>query len=361
MRPRQAAQVRAPRHQDRVHVVGLVDVADRHGGDAGLVADAIGERRLEHAAVDRPRLPRGLARRHVDDVDPGVAQQARDGDGVLRRDALARPPSRWRRCAPRSASPPATPRAPRDNTSSGKRMRFSSDAAVGVGAAVGQRRDERRHAGSRARNAARAGRSRRARPSAAARTNSSRTVSMSARVISRGTWLSRRPRHRRRPHHLPVAARQRRIHRLPAELGRALSAPSVPSCMAILASVSAWTKSTMRFHAASCAGRVEAGAAGRDAALGRHAGHLGEDQPGAALGPLGVVHEVPVGRRAVDGAILRHRRDDDPVLQVQIAQAERREHRRARAVRLLAASPAPRTTSRRSRATPCRASAGSRG
>ena len=57
VRPREAAQVGAPRHQDRVDVVGLVDVADRHGGDAGLVADAVGERRLEHAPVDGPALP----------------------------------------------------------------------------------------------------------------------------------------------------------------------------------------------------------------------------------------------------------------------------------------------------------------
>src|SRR5207247_92213 len=51
MRPREAAQVRASRHQNRVHMIGLVDVADGHGGHAGLVANAIGERRLEHAAV----------------------------------------------------------------------------------------------------------------------------------------------------------------------------------------------------------------------------------------------------------------------------------------------------------------------
>ena len=62
--------------------------------------------------------------------------------------------------------------------------------------------------------------------------------------------------------------------------------PEWPSWMPILASVSACTKSTMRRHAASCASRVEPGAARRDAAFRRHAGHLGEDEPGAALGAL---------------------------------------------------------------------------
>src|SRR5262249_58009883 len=76
-------------------------------------------------------------------------------------------------------------------------------------------------------------------------------------------------------------------------------------------------------------GRIEAGAAGRDAAFGADAGHLDIDQAGAALGALGIVREVPVGRAAVDRLVLRHRRDDDAVLELEVAQLERREHRRA--------------------------------
>src|SRR6185437_14478222 len=52
MRPGEADQIGAAGHQDRVDVVGLKNVADRHGGHAGFVADAVGERRLKHAAVD---------------------------------------------------------------------------------------------------------------------------------------------------------------------------------------------------------------------------------------------------------------------------------------------------------------------
>jgi hypothetical protein len=47
------AQVGAAGGDDAVDVVGLADGAHRDGGDAGLLADAVGKRRLVHAAVDR--------------------------------------------------------------------------------------------------------------------------------------------------------------------------------------------------------------------------------------------------------------------------------------------------------------------
>ena len=62
VRPGEADEVGAARHQDRVHVVGLVDVADRHRRDAGLVADAVGEGGLEHPPVDRLRAASRSAR-----------------------------------------------------------------------------------------------------------------------------------------------------------------------------------------------------------------------------------------------------------------------------------------------------------
>ena len=83
---------------------------------------------------------------------------------------------------------------------------------------------------------------------------------MSARVISRGTWLSG-----------DQATGDGAITcQLPCASGASIVSqpswveplgPEWPSCMAILASVSAWTKSTMRFQAASCSGGIEAGAA----------------------------------------------------------------------------------------------------
>src|SRR5258705_6214919 len=86
-------------------------------------------------------------------------------------------------------------------------------------------------------------------------------------------------------------------------------------------------------------GSVEARAAWRDPALGRHTRHLGDDEPCPAFGALGIVHQVPVGRGAVDGAILIHRRHDDAILEAQVTEAERREHRRARVPWVLSSRP----------------------
>ena len=81
----------------------------------------------------------------------------------------------------------------------------------------------------------------------------------------------------------------------------------------------------------------QAGASGRDAGVGRDAGHLREDQARAAHGAGAQMREVVVRRLAVDAGVLRHRRDDDPVLQRRAAQRERREHRRRGAVQARAA------------------------
>ena len=70
-------------------------------------------------------------------------------------------------------------------------------------------------------------------------------------------------------------------------------------------------------------------AAERDPGLRADAGHLDADQAGAALGALAVMHEMPIGRAAVDRLVLRHRRYHDPVLQPHVAQPKRREHRAA--------------------------------
>ncbi len=66
-----AHEVGAPGRDDRVHLVGLGDVADGDRRHARLVADLVAERRLIHAAVDRLRLDRRLAGGHVDDVRAG--------------------------------------------------------------------------------------------------------------------------------------------------------------------------------------------------------------------------------------------------------------------------------------------------
>ncbi len=325
MRPCEADEVGATGHQDRVDVVGLVDVADRHRRHAGLVADAVGERRLEHAAVDRPGADRGLAGRDVADVDAGLLEHARDLDRVFRLDAVgADPVVRGNAHRNRLAGGPYGAHRGEDL----QRIAHAvlQRAAVFVGAPVGERRDEGRqqiavcavqlqhveagaigHPGCGheliahavhvvAIHRLRALVARRPRQSSDAASNGQLPCCSGASISSQPSWVE------------PFG-------------------PECPSWQQILASVSACTKSTMRFQAASCSRRIHAGAARRDPSLRADAGHLDADEAGAALGALAVVHEVPVGRAAVDRLVLRHRRDDDAVLERHVAQLERREHR----------------------------------
>src|SRR5215470_20397274 len=84
---------------------------------------------------------------------------------------------------------------------------------------------------------------------------------------------------------------------------------------------------------ASVFGCIEAGATGRNAALGGNTRHFRKDEPGAAFGTLGVVYEMPFVRRAVLGAILRHRRNAHPICELDSAHAKRHEHRWSRRIR----------------------------
>ena len=141
-----------------------------------------------------------------------------------------------------------------------------------------------------------------------------------------GALVAIRPRGRRRRHHRPVAVLQRRVHVLPAELGRALGAGMAELAADFRVGLGV-DEIDDAFPRRLVLRRVHARAAGRDAAFRAHAGHLDADEAGAALGALGVMHEVPVGRAAVDRLVLRHRRDHDAVLEPHVAQPERREHR----------------------------------
>ena len=123
---------------------------------------------------------------------------------------------------------------------------------------------------------------------------------MSARVIGARHLVGRRSTARRdaaMSGQLPLV--ERHVIALPADLGRALARPNGRAGGRSSPCMLAWTKSTIRRHAATCSRLVHAGAAGRDPPVGRDAGHLGEDQPGAALRAGAVMDEVEVVRRAV--------------------------------------------------------------
>src|SRR6185312_12628269 len=57
----------------------------------GFVADLIGERRLEHAAVDWLRITHRLASRDVDEIDAHLSKCARNFDRIVTGDAALGP------------------------------------------------------------------------------------------------------------------------------------------------------------------------------------------------------------------------------------------------------------------------------
>ena len=68
VRPRHGAKVGASGADDRIRLVEIGDGADRNRRDPDLVADLVGERRLEHAAIDGLLVLRHLAGRTIDEI-----------------------------------------------------------------------------------------------------------------------------------------------------------------------------------------------------------------------------------------------------------------------------------------------------
>ena len=85
MRPGKRDQIGASGGEDGVHLVRGGDRADAHGGDMRLVANAVRERRLEHASVHRLAMADGLPRRDVHQIDAVLGEGAGDRNGFLRR------------------------------------------------------------------------------------------------------------------------------------------------------------------------------------------------------------------------------------------------------------------------------------
>ena len=127
----------------------------------------------------------------------------------------------------------------------------------------------------------------------------------------------------------PVAFGQRFIHALPAQLGRTLGA-----AVTQLQTNARTTLALHKTHDARERGLLfvvpQPGAAGRDAALRRRAGHLHHHQCRATQRPGAQVHQMEVLRHAVNGAVGGHGRHHHPVCQRQLAHAIRCEHRQWR-------------------------------
>ena len=137
----------------------------------------------------------------------------------------------------------------------------------------------------------------------------------------------REVRERRRREERPVPLRERLVDPLPQRRVEPLR-PAWASWRAIRAPVCRWTKSTMRRQASTCSGLyipVQPGLIRPSRLTSVISAMTSPAPPSRAAAE---VHEVPVVRRAVLGRVLAHRRDDDPVRQHEVAQPERREHRR---------------------------------
>ncbi len=121
MRTRHRAEIGAAGGNDRIGVVGLGDRADRDGRHLDLVADLVGEGRLEQAAIDRLFFLHHLAGRAVDQVGAGFLEHAGEDRRILRRVAAFVPVVR--RQAHRHRLFRGQRRGSARNTSSGKRAR----------------------------------------------------------------------------------------------------------------------------------------------------------------------------------------------------------------------------------------------
>ena len=55
---------------------------------------------------------------------------------------------------------------------------------------------------------------------------------------------------------------------------------------------------------------------GRNPAFGRHAGGFRDDQPRSTHGPTAQVDKMPVAGETIDGRVLAHGRNGDPVFEL---------------------------------------------
>ena len=142
MRPSDSAQIRTSRSDDAVDVIGLKHRADGNRTDTNFITNTVSERRLIHAAVDRFGVARGLARRHVDEVCPGLLEQSCDHNCVISRIPARCPIVRGNPNAHRQIFRPCS-------AYGAKYFKWIAAtifdiAAVFVGTFIGQRTDERR-------------------------------------------------------------------------------------------------------------------------------------------------------------------------------------------------------------------------
>ena len=323
-------QVGTARLQRLLRLLGREDQADRHGLDAGFLANAFGEGNLEPRHSRHQRLGRrgrraeDAAGRAVDDIDAERLQLARKGDGVVeapaafhvidRRDAREERPRRRPRLAHRARHLERKAHA------------VLARAAVLVGARIGERRKK------------------------GVQQVAVRGVDLDdveARGHGAAHGIAESGEHRLEVARLEGAWRDPALAE--ARLGRRDGRPGLVAALEVCLRERAVAEPGTR-HARLASGVREldrrcralalhelsdtrkardvrivpdAGIAVRDAPAALDRGGFHEYDAGAALRELAKVHEVPVAHMAVLRRVLAHRRYDDAVAHFQLAQRDR--------------------------------------
>ena len=322
-RPSQRNRVGLAGGDDGLGLLGLGDQADRNRRQSDLVFDPVRKRHLVARAELDGLLRRHPAAGHMDCRAAARLQRVRQGQGAFDVPAAGHP------IGGRDARPHRQAR--REGLAHGlehlerKTHAVGQAAAVFVVALVGDRREElvqqvavrgvNFHA---VQAQPRSAQRRRGKLGA----HALQTIAVERRrCVFRG-----RMRHRRRCHRLPGAglACANLLPAHPRRAGRGLA----PGVGQLHADPDRRMRPQCRQHVRQ-AGLVDVAVKTQipccDAPLGRHRRGLQDQQPGARQRQVPEVHQVPVTRRAVDGRVLAHRRDDDAVVQAQVADLQRLE------------------------------------
>ena len=322
-------EIGAPRGHDGVDLVPGEDVAGDQRRHARLDPHLLGERGLEHAAVDRLLLGRCLAGRDVDQVDAVRRERLRDRHRVVPLVAAGHPVVRRDADRDRPVVGPCVPHRVEHLERVAEPVLQA--AAIFVGPPV------------------RGGREEPAEKIAVRAVKLGHVEAGPRGALERGDELIPHPVHvgavhlarndgigqigkRRRGDDLPPPLLQRLVDPVPGELRRPL-APGMADLHAELRRRVLVHEIGDPFPRRLLVVVPDSGAAGRDPRVGSDAAHLGIDQPGTAQRAAGEVDVVPLPRHAVLGAILAHGGDRHPVLEPHGTDGERGEHRRRGRVR----------------------------
>src|SRR5882724_12580096 len=87
VRPRNSTQVCSPCRNDRIYMIAFKNVANGDSRNCDLVADLVGKRNLEHAAIHRLLRLAHLSGVTIDYVSSSILKKASDFRRVVRCEA----------------------------------------------------------------------------------------------------------------------------------------------------------------------------------------------------------------------------------------------------------------------------------